>query len=142
MSSVANNAGIKGNGALSRGVKRSVNNAMDEALMERQGTNRYMATNKKFAIILSDTILTIDYKIKGKKAPIQESYEYLNEEATLEQLKESSFKGDDVRLAIEQPQFYWLLKYHRPNVCVDETLLELGCKEKRRRRRRRRTSPE
>ena len=76
----------------------------------------------------------INIEFKNERKDHFESFGFLDKLIVENQTKQlySDEGVDPVRLAIDQPQLFWLIKYHFGS--VDDKLEELGCKQKRRRR--------
>lgn len=124
---VASNAGFTGKSKTARAVNRSCGDALLEANLERQGTNRMSATTR-FDVSDTDT-LTVTYKPDGSRSEITEVYQLLEKTALKTHVPQSTTV---LELATNDPHMYFLFKYHYDD--VEKGLGDCGLLTKRRRR--------
>lgn len=125
-------AGYKGRSKMARSVSRVVGDALMEIKMENQGTDRFGA---KTSFDVSDSdVLTVSYRPMGSRKNIQETYQLLDKDVMISDLK--GFESTTaLELATFDPQIFFLLKYHwgsDAQVGMDK----VGIPQKKRRRRR------
>lgn len=124
-------ATMKGKSKLARTIKAAVGDALQEARMQDEGSKRVMSLSRTTYALTDGDVLTVTYKPKGARKPIQEVYQY----AAKEELEEALKGGEPtsaMELATYDPQLFYLTHYHYGG--VDEGLQELGLVAKRRRR--------
>jgi hypothetical protein len=131
------NAGWTGNGEVGRGIKREMGNAMQDALDERAGTERYSAGKTvSFADDDDDLTFTVTYKPNGRgREERTEAYPLLTIDACMDAIRETDEKKTTpLELAIHRPDLYWTLRHHLGNN-IESELAALGLLQSKRRRR-------
>jgi hypothetical protein len=124
---VARDAGYVGGGTFARQVRSNIKDALSRAQKESQGADRTMASKIDYKI--DENKIRITYKVEKRNISEQFPFGIWDD---VKDLVEAPTTVLD--LATNDPQVYWLWKYHTDD--IEEELRERNLLQEKRHRRR------